>query len=359
MTKELHCDEIGVHEFVMMLWQGKWTVFISMISVTAIAMGYAFLAQEWWTATAKVEGYFLDIDAFKSQIELPEVVLGITQPTILVSDPTVDKKISFEVSKGTKVGISVSNSELLNLFVAEFNSTKNKKLFLSSEKVQGIKRRLGLESSFGGTFSAEVLDKGENQSATLSFKSINRQASFELLTAYISFINERACIRLKKEFEFALATKIIALNQQKQILEMHAQSCLDNEIAKAQYALAITKAAGINSPLQNLRDQDLFAINQGSKVLRAKIEVLRSITKLSVFEPRLKAVEVALSHLSRMHFVVDKSMVTFRYIEESTLPLCADNGQKKLIILLGVLLGGMIGVGTVLIRFVFKRDDAI
>ncbi|MBF4242553.1 LPS chain length-determining protein, partial [Vibrio anguillarum] len=121
----------------------------------------------------------------------------------------------------------------------------------------------------------------------LSFQSIDKASSLVLLNAYIDFINQQLNQQLTNDLTSKLTVKHNQLSQQYSSLQQQTQLRLQVELARVQNALAIAKAANINEPVQNLNEEKLFAISIGSKALQAKVDALKSITNLSVFEPRL------------------------------------------------------------------------
>ncbi|MCZ8487826.1 hypothetical protein O9992_10445 [Vibrio lentus] len=48
---------------------------------------------------------------------------------------------------------------------------------------------------------------------------------------------------------------------------------------------------------------------------------------------------------------------TFRYLENIEQPITRDKPKRALIVVLGFVLGGMLGVAIVLIRFAFRKED--
>ena len=149
------------------------------------------------------------------------------------------------------------------------------------------------------------------------------------------------------------------LRQQKIILETQAKNRLTVEIERSQYGLEIAKAAQVNKPIQNMGNNELFAIGLGSQALGAKIKALKSVTNLSVIEPRLQQIDAKLDMLKSMKIDRNIQFQTFRYLENVEQPFTRDKPKRALIAVLGTLLGGMLGVAIVLVRFAFRKEDEL
>ena len=147
------------------------------------------------------------------------------------------------------------------------------------------------------------------------------------------------------------------LQQQKNVLTNQAKLRLDAEIQKTKYALEIAKAANIETPIQNLGESELFAFNLGSKAIDAKISALNKLNSLIVFEPRLQQIEAKLSLLKSTSVKGNMKFKSVRYLEEPEQAISRDKPKRSLIAVLGCLLGGMLGVAIVLIRFAFRKAD--
>ncbi|MBU2910329.1 chain-length determining protein [Vibrio splendidus] len=353
-------DEIDLRELFKALWDGKLIVILMTALFTVSSFGFALLAQEWWSSNAKVtEAQPQDLAAYQQQVKQFQSVFNIYQEdgTVLVSaelDDLVDSELLFQ------------------RFVNAFNSTNNKRAFLdNSVEFQELKSSIVLDSPDMSTdkvraLYAEWLDrisvskidkKDRNSPYTISFQTTTKESSFDLLTAYIlateskvhqdAFNNLRAVVNGKRN----------ELIQQKIILESQASNQLLVEIERTKYAAQIAKSAGIERPIQTGNESELFSIDLGSKGLDAKVKALESVKNLSVIEPRLQQINAKLDMLKNLEIDRNADFQTFRYIENVEQPITPDKPKRALIIVLGTLLGGMLGVAIVLIRFVFRKAD--
>ncbi|PTO82280.1 LPS O-antigen chain length determinant protein WzzB [Vibrio splendidus] len=353
-------DEIDLRELFKALWDGKLIVILVTVLFTASSLGFALLAQEWWSSNAKItEAQPQNLAAYQQQVKQFQPVFNVYQDdgTVLVSDE-LDDLVDIEV--------------LFKRFVNAFNSTNNKRTFLdNSTEFQEFKSFMvvagsdmtadevrALYAEWFDRISASKIDKKDRNSPyTISFQTTSKESSFDLLTAYIlttelkvhedAFNNLRAVVNGKRN----------ELIQQKRILESQASNKLLVETERTKYAAQIAKSAGVDRPIQTGNESELFSIDLGAKGLDAKVQALESVKNLSVIEPRLQQINAKLDMLKSLEIDRNAEFQTFRYIENVEQPITRDKPKRALIVVLGTLLGGMLGVAIVLIRFAFRTTE--
>lgn len=355
-------DEIDLRELFKALWKGKLTVIFTTVICAGLAIAYALFAQQWWSSTAKVtEPQLQDMAAYQQQVKQFQPIFDIYQEdgTVLVSrelDSLIDTKVLFK------------------RFVDSFNSSDNKRVFLdSSEEFQAYKAQLDLaadENSDGSQdgnrklyaewfqkITAKAEDKTPSAPYDLSFQSTTQTSSYSLLNEYLQIIRVKAREDALNNLQTIIDTKHNELVQQKRILESQARNRLEVEAERAQYALNIAKAAEVDKPIQSYNDKEIFSIDLGTKALAAKVTALESVKNLSVIEPRLQQIDAKLDMLKTLKIDRNIQFQTFRFLENVEQPISRDKPKRALIAVLGTLLGGMLGVAIVLVRFAFRRED--
>ncbi|WP_281630291.1 Wzz/FepE/Etk N-terminal domain-containing protein [Vibrio sp. St2] len=353
-------DEIDLRVLFKVLWDGKLLIIATTLVFAVVAVLSAMTSQEWWSSKATISHpQAQDMVAYRQQVKQFQPVFDIYQDdgTVLVSeelDDLTDSKVLF------------------SRFVDAFNSSNNKRKFLdSSEEFQQFKEQTSSELSdekviearrgiYSGWFD-RISAKADNPKNALtpyhiSFQSTTSESSYLLLVNYIKTIKNKAHQDALNNLEAIISAKRDELAQQKKILETQAKNRLVVEADRARYALSIANAAGVTSPIQTNGSKELFGIDMGSKALAAKIEALNSIRNLSVIEPRLQQINAKLQMLNTLK--VDRSIdfQTFRFLENVEQPITRDKPKRALIAVAGTLLGGMLGVVIVLIRFAFSRE---
>ncbi|GIB50106.1 chain-length determining protein [Vibrio cholerae] len=351
-------DEIDLKELFAALWQGKWLIIIATLLLSVAAIGYALTAQEWWSAKATVSQPQLQgIASYQQAVKRYQSLFDVYQEdgTVIVSntlDSLIDPKLIFQE------------------FIQTFNANGTKRRFMQTNPtfLTLQKQMLGqtddpevMQTLYEGWFEriqASAVDKKANDIFTLSFQSLDKASSLTLLNDYIQFVNQTLNQHLNDDLISTLATKYGELTQQEKNLLQQAQLRLHVELERTQYALNIAEAADIKQPVQNLGEQELFSINIGSRALKAKVDALKSIKDLSVFEPRLAILQSKLSQFDLETLSVEAkwSVNGFYYLDQPEQPLTRDKPKRALIVVLGALLGGMLGVVIVLVRFAFRSE---
>ncbi|TQQ28578.1 LPS chain length-determining protein [Vibrio cholerae] len=352
-------DEIDLKEFFSALWQGKWLIIVTTLLFSVAAIGYALTAQEWWSAKATVSQPQLQgIASYQQAVKRYQPLFDVYQEdgSIIVSE-ALDLLIDPEV--------------IFKRFIQEFNANGTKRRFMQTNPTFLTLQKQTMEQNNDSEvmqklyeewferIQASAVDKKANDIFTLSFQSVDKASSLTLLNDYIQFVNQTLNQQLNANLISILTAKYGELAQQEKNLLQQAQLRLHVELERTQYALNIAEAADIKQPVQNLGEQEIFAINIGSRALKAKVDALKSIKDLSVFEPRLAILQSKLSQfdLEMLSAEAKWSVNGFYYLDQPEQPLTRDKPKRALIVMLGGLLGGMLGVAIVLVRFAFRSEE--
>lgn len=353
-------NEFYLKDLLKLLWEGKLIVIVVTALFTASSIGFALLAQEWWSSTAKIaEAQPQDMAAYQQEVRQFQPVFNIYQ-----DDGTV--LVSKELNK------LVDSDVLFKRFINTFNSSNNKRIFLdSSSEFQTFKSSL----SVSGTEMTEDAERAlyamwfkritvsiedqKDQSSPyfIGFQTTTKESSFDLLTAYILFTESKVHQDAFNNLQAMVSGKRNELIQQKKILETQAANQLLVETIRTKYAMGIARAADVDKPIQSGNDNELFGIELGSKGLEAKVKALESIKNLSVIEPRLQQITAKLDMLDNLEVNRNADFQTFRFLENVEQPITRDKPKRALIVFIGAFLGGAFGVVIVLVRFAFRKED--
>ncbi|MEZ9998865.1 LPS O-antigen chain length determinant protein WzzB [Vibrio lentus] len=351
-------DEIGLQELFKALWEGKLIIILVTALFTVSSVGLALSAQEWWSSDAKIaEAQPRNVAAYQQQVKQFQPVFNIYQDdgTVLVSSELDDL-----------VGVEV----LFKRFVNTFNSSNNKRAFLEQNtEFQKLKLAMidnatnltedearALYARWFERISASKVDKSDRNSPyIISFQAMTKERSFDLLTSYVSFTESKVREDAFSNLKAFIGSKHNELIQQKRILESQAKNRLLVETERTKFAMEIAQAAGVEKPTKTGNDKEIFGIELGSKGLNAKVKALESLKNLSVIEPRLLQVNAKLHMLNNLEVDRTVDFQTFRYLENVEQPITRDKPKRALIVVIGTLLGGMLGVAIVLIRFAFRK----
>ncbi|MEZ9514983.1 Wzz/FepE/Etk N-terminal domain-containing protein [Vibrio splendidus] len=352
--------EIDLRDVFKVLWDGRLVILLVTALFSLISVGFALTAQEWWSSKAKVtEAQPQDLTEYHQQVKQFQPVFNIYQDdgTVLVSKE-LNKLVDPEV--------------LFQRFVSTFNSANNKRDFLdNSAEFQEFKATLSAEDSemtedtaralylqWFERIAASVSDKKDRNSPYfVSFQTVSKQSSFDLLTSYMAVTEAKVHQDAFNNLRAVISGKRNELIQQKRILETQAQNQLLIEVERTKYAVAIAIAAGVEKPIQTGNRSEIFEIDLGSKGLEAKVKALESVKNLSVIEPRLQQINAKLDMLSNLKIDRSIEFKTFRFLDNVEQPITRDKPKRVLIVFFGVLLGGVLGLIIVAIRFAFRKQD--
>lgn len=353
-------DDIDFREFFKALWDGKLLIILVTALFTATSMGFALVAQEWWSSKAKISApQPQNIAAYQQQVRQFQPVFNTYQ-----DDGT------FLVSK--ELDSLVNYNNLFDDFINTFNSANNKRAFLDkSSEFQEFKSTLTangadmtvdevrvLYAEWFARISAFVVDsKDRNSPYLLSFQTTSKESSFDLLTSYILETEAKVHEDAFNNLQALVKGKRHELIQQRILLESQAKNQLLVETERAQYAAQIAKSAGVEKPIQAWNENELFSIDLGVKGLEAKVQALKSVKNLSVIEPRLQQIEAKLDMLNNLEIDRTVDFQTFRFLGSVEQPTSRDKPKRALIVLFGAFIGGLFGAGIVLIRFAFRKED--
>ncbi|GEA51322.1 hypothetical protein VIN01S_21260 [Vibrio inusitatus NBRC 102082] len=353
-------DEIDLRELFIALWKGKFLIVVTTFVFAAGAVVHALNAQEWWSSKARiVEPQVNDFAIYRQQVKSFQPIFDTYQ-----DDGTV--RVSKELDD------LVEPDKIFAQFIRAFNATANKKRFFDNNETflafkkalrenadagadaQAAQRRL--YSAWYQKISAAPAEKNRRDEYIISLQATTQMDSYNLLNDYIAMIEKKVQADAFKNIEATLDAKETQLKQQKLILENQAKQVLAVELQRSKYAYDIAEAASINAPIQNLGDKEIFAINLGAKAIKAKISALEDVKNLAVIEPRLQQIDAKLDLMNNLDINEDIDFKSYRFIEEVEQPINRDAPKRALIAVLGALFGGMLGVGIVLVRFVFGRN---
>ncbi|MDE1248432.1 Wzz/FepE/Etk N-terminal domain-containing protein [Vibrio aestuarianus] len=350
-------DEIDLKELFIALWQGKWIIILTTLVFAIGAITYALTAQEWWSSSSKIAvPQVQDFTQYQSQVKQYQPIFDVYQEdgTMLVNN---------------YLDGLVMPQQLFQSFVIAFESNKNKRNFLDSNAVfQDFKNKLDadadadeatrrLYNEWFSKLTASQPDKSNKNIMELKVQATTKRDSYNILQNYIAYVGDIVRRDALQNLNAIISTKKNELLQQKAALSLQAKQNLEVEIQRAEYALQIATAAKVDTPIQNLGGKEIFPINLGSAAIEAKINALKTISNLSVIEPRLQQIDSKLTLINNTKINPDIEFATFQYLDDVQMPLNRDKPKRALIAVLGALLGGMLGVAVVLVRFAFRKES--
>lgn len=337
-------DEIDLWQLIETLWNGKYWIIGITLLVAALGLVYTLQTEEEWIAQAKV---------VSQDYADHQKIINYTQQ--------LQPAFGGDFAERIKLLKFNDNDEVFNQFITLFNSTDNKYEFLNDHpafskylKSQQIENPRKTLNNWAERISASTVTKGATEEFNLSFSSWSADTSHTFLVDYINFTNTKVINTLVFNIEQLVSARTSELNRILDTLARNTQSRIDNEIQLLNHSLVIATAAGVNAPIVDPGTQDNFSINLGSKAIEAKLNELKAIKDLSIFEPQIIQVKNQLAALNRIEPSEHPTFSAYKYLETPSEPLSRDSPKRTLILLACILLGGIIGSIYVLIASAIK-----
>ncbi|MBA2074262.1 LPS O-antigen chain length determinant protein WzzB [Aeromonas veronii] len=345
-------DELDLRELMSVLWRQK--VFILLVTLLFAVAGivYAMIARQVWTSQALIS------EPSVSQVEALQLAVDKIQAIMSSSN-------SNGAPPSTAAFSSLEKPAIYQSFISAFNSMNNKRAFLTQEgvyaaeieksEVSDKRSERALMSKLAESISAKAIDKA-SQDMTLSFAAETPELAQQRLVKYIDFVQQQQLKSKNAELKSIWQNRIKALTTQYDTVKADTLLRRQEELQRVGYSLRISKAAGVDAPLERIDSQEIFNIQLGAKGLAEKLSILNEIKDPELLNPELGQIRLQLSSLKALK-LQDAEFVSFNMIDSPEEPFTRDKPKRPLIAVLATLLGGMLGVAIVLVRHAFRRPE--
>ncbi|HHQ4658421.1 TPA: LPS O-antigen chain length determinant protein WzzB [Aeromonas hydrophila] len=342
-------DEIDLRELMLVLWRQKVLILLVTGVFSVASIIYAMTASQVWTSQALVS------EPSVSQVAALQLA--------------VDKIHAIMSSNGAPPSVAVfsslEQSAIYKSFISAFNSMNNKRAFFAQEGVyaaemekSGVsdkRSELVLMSELADTISAKALDK-TSQDITLNVSAETPELALQRLRKYIEFVQQQQLKRKNAELQSIWQNRIKTLTAQYDSVKADTLLKKQEELQRVGYSLRISKAAGVDVPLERIDSQEVFNIQLGAKGLAEKLKILNEIKEPELLNPELGKIRLQLSSLKALKFE-NTEFQSFNMIDSPEEPFTRDKPKRPLIVVLATLLGCLLGVAIVLVRNVFHRSE--
>jgi len=302
-----HDAEIDLFDLMIVLWKGKFVIFLSALLILMLAFVYLSFAKEKWVS--------------KAIVTLPAVGQVANYNAML--------SVLYIQSPQDKPSISDIQSQLFNRFNLSIGALATSLANLENPQT--------------------LLVKGDSSALTLSFTADDPHQAQEKLGHYISSIDNEVITEYGEDIRRSLSVKTKELSN---ILDAHKQIAVikkQHRIDVIKQALKIAEESGVRKSQLNqaefLSDDTLYLL--GSDALTAMIT--NEASKPLNFDADYYIAERSL--LSVTHLKIQtENLESFRYISKADLPLRRESPKKTLIMLFASIIGIVLGVSIVLGR---------
>lgn len=332
-------DEIDLRELVLVLWRHKGLIFLITAFFAVAGAIYALTAPQQWSAKAVIAE------------PKPEDLLPM-------------KKISVQASALGLSGLPDEKS-LYQEFVQEFNAYENRRDYLKDsplfaeeikESALDDKAQRRWLRDWANLVTAKPVDiKSEEPGITITFAAPAAEMSLAMLEGYVGYIVKLQQRKLIERLGAQRDLQLEEMNTLYTVMQEEAKRTLQQEISEVALANRVARAAGVSAPLERTSSQERFSILLGSKGLEEKLVLLKSLD-LIVYQPGLQQLQAQIDRLKRIS-LEGISFRPFSYLDAPDEPQSRDKPKRPLVMVLATLLGGMLGVGIVLVRHVFRRPE--
>tara|TARA_A100000171_G_C2140095_1_gene154473 strand:- start:9305 stop:10390 length:1086 start_codon:yes stop_codon:yes gene_type:complete len=346
--------EIDLKELCIIFWNEKALIVLSTITFALLAGAFAFLSPPTYQTQATL---------------LP--------PT--VSDLSVYNSTILTIYDGTEANpkdITLSPTEAYEIFLKNFSSQRVRQTFFEQFYFPALQEREPeitqsiAQDKFSDSLTLTLPKKAGEITSIVKFEDQSPELAMSWANEFVHLSLSAAERELLNNIKKQVSTKLLALNTEIETLRIAAKEDTPNQIKRLQEAHTIASAAGLETPPEgspfiaianSSRDStkatfvenDLLYL-RGTKALQAELEQLKQREDVDPFIANLPSLVQDKLTLERLH--LKKLAVTPASIDRlAETPENPIKPKKLLIILLGLILGSIVGVITVVTRFIFRQ----
>lgn len=356
IRKQYLDDEIDLRELLKTIWRNKLLILAitTIFGVTGVV--YALLAPQVWSAKAIVVTPLPEqLEQLQLRLENSVALMDITKNTLITTqnDSVITEKRLIGTYNQSGFLEAFSAKALFADFIRAFDSLDNKYDFLKTKDTlpkEDMRDRSALQrylEESAKKISVKQMKDGEL--VILSFGDDDAQNALKLLHEYINFIQNKEAGTKNQLLVDKIANQIDALTLSYRVQEAETLKRLQEDIRRTEFALRISRTAGIEVPVQNLNNQSIFAIDLGAKVLNEKLNILKEIKNPVLINPILADIRLQLDSLQAVP-QGNVSFASYHFLQSPTEPLSRDKPKRSLAVVLATLAGLLVGVVVALIR---------
>ncbi len=356
-------DEIDLRELVLVLWRQKFLILLVTSVFVVAGIGYSMTARQVWTSQALIsEPSVSQVAALQLAVDKIQAIMSSSSSS---SSSSSNNGNNNGAPPSTAAFASLEQPAIYQSFISAFNSMNNKRAFLMQEgiyaaemEIEGIsdkRSERALMSKLAESISAKAQDK-TSEDMTLSFSAETPELAQQRLVKYMDFVQQQQLKSKNTELQSIWQNRIKALTAQYDSVKADTLLKRQEELQRVGYSLRISKAAGVDAPLEKIDSQEIFNIQLGTKGLAEKLNILNEIKDPELLNPELGRIRLQLSSLKALN-LQDAEFTSFNMIDSPEEPFTRDKPKRPLTIVLATLLGGMLGVAIVLIRHAFRRPE--
>lgn len=335
-------NDIDIFDLIESIWKEKILIIVITALVTSLALAYAFTAKP--TYEASTTFYQPSVSAIQSynlgrrEAELPEYTISAIYDIFLTNLNSSQLRDNF-----------FDEIYLPSLDEAKQASARSK-LIAALDKILTVKQLNTKENKYLYQISVELEDADKTA---------------EWANLYLQKAITQTKAELKDDINSEMRTYKESIKLQIDNLLIRARAERQDEITRLKEALSIAKAIGLENPAlptgkateegANYVDRNLTYM-RGSKALESQIQAFEARKDDQAFIPTLRELTAKLNFLDSI-YLNDENTEVVKIDQIALTPDSPIKPKKLLIIVMSVLLGGMLGVLTALIRTAVRQRE--
>jgi len=361
-------DEIDLFELVENLWAQKILIILCAVSATLIGYVYTMIAPEKWTAEIQISApSSVQIDSLNP----PELAVFKQQSSL--DENSTDQSNSTSLEVLNDVAPKVVPNYLLATFLTELRSVRALLRFESNQPVSIFQsgRELTDEERIDaakGFLENNLKVTPPSKTSTYTTIELTMDSPIEaasILREYLGFVSSEVIEKRGADLRLAISRAIQTNEFEIERARKAYLRRLEEDLALLEEALRIAKSAGIRDNQSGLfvdrtdnrltKSSGLYL--RGERLLKAELQALKARIDSASLIPEVRNLQAENELLPGI--TIDTADASaFEIQKPATPPSGRDSPKTKLVLALSLVLGGMIGVLTALIRSAIRNRKA-
>lgn len=326
-----HNDEIDLFELCITLWQNKWTIIgiTSVCTIIALIIAFLVIKPSYQSETVITPPFTYQIDA------LNDGVLNVPA--------NQDKETRLPTLA------AVDAEQVYSAMINSLYSTNLQREFFKNNYIPKQTDNIEITQTNFASFQKKILIKQTNKEQnyySISFTTEDPHESYELMTEFLNLANLTAKDIILKNRKAEIQS--LSNNIQNAItgLKSELTSTYNNELASLQNAYEIAEKLQLTKPKELITE----AYMQGTEVLASRISFLTQQKSNFSHNAQYNELTANLNMYQNITLPTAEQFNTHNVDATAFIPEKPIKPNKKLIVIIGFLLGGMFAVMFVLIR---------
>lgn len=338
--KKMTDDEIDLRELIIVLWQGKWWIVLSMLVVVLIALGYIVSASPVYRVAATVTQ--------PVERDLSDYNLHVAEYSMLLA------------GAGQRAPHMMPREAFKAFLTAFTNPAYKKEIFneLQRQSSSGSGHAAQSWQTFDSALDIHI--NKEETTAEIFMESSDPENSAQLINEAIRQAEQLGKEVLLAKLQNEIAQAIRQLEMEKKSLENSARIDLEIQLEQLERALEIAQKIGLSEPYRGVFAdlQGGTAYMRGTRALQAEIEVLgQQLQEQSYLgTPGLGSIDDRLQGLNAISIEPER-LAVLEVVNQAQPPKTPIRPKKQLVLAVAILLGLMLGVFIVLVKHAFRDFD--